>query len=325
MFSSLCEFPVFHLNAIGQEDNAPNYPLIAYPTLDELADQIVEVCDRYKIKSFIGFGVGAGANILSRFALKHPKHLEGLVLINPTASQASWTEWLYQKLNVYYLGSSLTNGLNGAIPECARNYLMWHHFGNQDETRNFDLIELYRNHFMGKSINAYNLSLFIDSFIRRTDLRIDRSNLEKNFKCSVLLVVGALSPHIDDSVNMNGRLNPVTSTWLKLQGCGMVLEEQPEKVVEALKLFIQGLGYSLAAYDRQRSLLKNNSLDQPPSYSSLLSRKLIDECEIITENTHGRLGDKIRSDGDKCQHIEKVEYMPASQDGRIIENPIQHC
>lgn len=318
---------MLHLNAIGQEDNAPNYPLVAYPTMDELADQILEVCDRFKIKNFIGFGVGAGANILSRFALKHPKYMEGLVLINPTASQASWTEWFYQKLNIYYLGSSLTTvGLNGGLPECARNYLMWHHFGTQDETRNFDLIELYKNHFMGKSINAYNLSLFIDSFIRRTDLRIDRRNLDKNFKCPILLVVGALSPHIDDSVNMNGRINPANSTWLKLQNCGMVLEEQPEKLTEALKLFIQGLGYSLAAYDRQRNQMRSNSLDQPPLYSSLLSRKTIDQCEIITENMHGlSLGDKNRSDGDKCQHIEKVEYMPASQDGRIIENPIQHC
>lgn len=195
---------------------------------------------------------------------------------------------------------------------------MWYHFGNQDETRNFDLIELYKNHFVGKTINAYNLSLFIDSFLKRTDLAIDRSDLNKNFKCSILLIVGSLSPHLQDSIDMNSRINPATSTWLKLQNCGMVLEEYPDKVTEALKLFIQGLGYSLASYDRQRNLIKNN-LDQMNDYQMLNH-----QFQHNNNLQNYSLGDNI-SDGDKCANIEKIDYEPANKDGHIIENPIERC
>lgn len=41
--------------------------------MDELANQLNFVMNHFNLKSFIGFGVGAGANILARFALAHPE------------------------------------------------------------------------------------------------------------------------------------------------------------------------------------------------------------------------------------------------------------
>lgn len=41
--------------------------------MDELADQLVQVVRHFNLKQFIGFGVGAGANILCRYALNHPE------------------------------------------------------------------------------------------------------------------------------------------------------------------------------------------------------------------------------------------------------------
>lgn len=41
--------------------------------MDELANQINYVLGHFGIKTFIAFGVGAGANILARFALVHPQ------------------------------------------------------------------------------------------------------------------------------------------------------------------------------------------------------------------------------------------------------------
>ena len=41
--------------------------------MDQLAEQLIDVLANYGIKRFIGFGVGAGANILCRFALAHPE------------------------------------------------------------------------------------------------------------------------------------------------------------------------------------------------------------------------------------------------------------
>ncbi len=64
--------------------------------------------------------------------------------------------------------------------------------------------------------------LFFDSYIRRTDLNIERTldplrrKEVRTLKMSVLNVTGALSPHVDDTVTFNGRLDPVTSTWMKV-------------------------------------------------------------------------------------------------------------
>jgi pimeloyl-ACP methyl ester carboxylesterase len=40
--------------------------------MDELAAQLLFVLSQFGLKSVIGLGVGAGANILARFAMQHP-------------------------------------------------------------------------------------------------------------------------------------------------------------------------------------------------------------------------------------------------------------
>ncbi|CAK9805166.1 Protein NDRG3 [Anthophora plagiata] len=90
--------------------------------MDELAEQLLFVLGHFGLKSVIGFGVGAGANILARFALAHPEKVNALCLINCVSTQAGWIEWGYQKLNVRHLRSQgMTQGV--------LDYLMWHHFG----------------------------------------------------------------------------------------------------------------------------------------------------------------------------------------------------
>jgi pimeloyl-ACP methyl ester carboxylesterase len=307
----LQSFCVFHINAPGMEDNAPQLPdNFNYPTLDQLAEQIANVCKFYSIKSFIGLGVGAGANILSRFALHNPDSVDGLFLINPTSTQSTWTEWLYQKLNVYYLGSFNNNGANNmsSFPQSTQDYLMWHHFGKVTDERNRDLIEIYRNYFTGKTINARNLALFIDSYIKRTDLGIVRGDKERNFKCSILVLCGAFSPHVEDTITMNSRLDPTNSTWMKLSDCGMVLEEQPAKVSEAFRLFLQGLGYALTAYERRRSSLRKMSVSSTSG----------DNVSGHAESTDSR-----KNSIDEEPNTEKVAVSP--QQVHIVENPIANC
>ena len=43
--------------------------------MDELGEQISDVVIHFDLKTFIGFGVGVGANILVRFALAHPERV----------------------------------------------------------------------------------------------------------------------------------------------------------------------------------------------------------------------------------------------------------
>ena len=45
------------------------------------------------------------------------------------------------------------------------------------------------------------------------------------------------------SENLYSKLDPSKSELLKLSDCSMVLEEQPEKIIKAVKLFLQGLGF----------------------------------------------------------------------------------
>ncbi|XP_060809489.1 protein NDRG3 isoform X5 [Amyelois transitella] len=234
MRALLENFCVYHVNAPGQEEGAPSLPEdYIYPTMDELANQLNYVLGHFGIKTFIGFGVGAGANILARFALAHPQKVDALALINCTSNQAGWIEWAYQKLNSRSLRSrGMTQGV--------LDYLMWHHFGRYPDERNHDLAQMYRTYFT-RNVNPTNLSMFIDSYVRRSDLGITRES--DSIKVPVLNITGALSPHVDDTVTFNGRLNPTKATWMKISDCGMVLEEQPGKISEAFRLFLQGEGY----------------------------------------------------------------------------------
>lgn len=245
-------FCVYHVNALGQQEGALALPLglgklatplakdYIYPTMDQLALTLLQVIDHYGIKSFIGFGVGAGANILSRFALCRPERVDGLVLVNGNAAQAGWIEWAYQKWNAWYLKSNM---MTAGVEE----YLLWHWFGNKTMETNTDLVNTYVQNV--KSINPVNLGHFIASYIKRTDLGIQREldpvkkRNAKNFSCPVMLVAGDNSPHLDDTVDMNGRLDPANSNWVKFGCGGMVMEETPGNMCEAFRLFLQGMGY----------------------------------------------------------------------------------
>ncbi|XP_066148069.1 protein NDRG3 isoform X2 [Euwallacea fornicatus] len=253
-------FCIYHVNAPGQEEGAQTLPEeFVYPSMDELADQLAHVVRHFNLKQFIGFGVGAGANILCRYTLNHPEMVSALCLINCVSTQPGWIEWGYQKLNTRYLRSKgMTQGV--------LDYLMWHHFGRNTEERNHDLVQVYKSYFE-RNVNPTNLALFIDSYVKRTDLNIQRDpdpnrKNASTLKVPVINITGAMSPHADDTVTFNGRLDPTNSSWMKISDCGMVLEEQPGKVSEAFRLFLQGEGYAIHVR-RRSSCMSVGSLGTP--------------------------------------------------------------
>lgn len=103
--------------------------------MDELAAQLLFVLSNFGLKSVVGFGVGAGANILARFALNHSDKVGALCLLNCNSTTSGWMEWGYQSFNARYLRSK---GMTQGVVD----YLMWHHFGRNPEERNHDLAQV---------------------------------------------------------------------------------------------------------------------------------------------------------------------------------------
>ena len=97
----LDHFCIYHIDAPGQQEDSEDLPVeYLYPTMDELSDMVGEVVNFFDIKRFIGFGIGAGANILCRYALWNPTRVEALVLVELVASNGGWIEWGYQKVSL---------------------------------------------------------------------------------------------------------------------------------------------------------------------------------------------------------------------------------
>uniref|UniRef100_A0A8C4QAA2 N-myc downstream regulated 1a n=1 Tax=Eptatretus burgeri TaxID=7764 RepID=A0A8C4QAA2_EPTBU len=232
-------FAVYHIDAPGAQQEAPQFPSgYQFPSMDQLAEMILPVIEHFSLKSVIGIGVGAGAYILTRFALNHPAFVEGLVLINIDTCAKGWIDWATSKL------SELTNTLT--------DILMTHHFSQDELLNNHDLVQMYREH-MAHDLNHHNLSLFVHSYDSRRDLDIMRPTgaltaHHKTLTCQVMLVVGDSSPVLDAVIECNSRLDPTSTTLLKMADCGGLPQVvQPGKLTEAFKYFLQGMGYMPSA------------------------------------------------------------------------------
>nr|BAU80760.1 n-myc downstream-regulated gene 1b [Danio rerio] len=239
MHEILQHFAVCHVDAPGQQEGASTLSTdYTYPSMDQLSESLPMVLNHFGLKSVIGMGVGAGANILARFALKHPDMVEGLVLINLSTQAEGFMDWAAQKI------TSWTH----ALPDTVISHL----FGKEEIHNNHELIATFRQ-LITSNINQSNLQQFVKSYKSRKDLEIERpvqgGNVNtKTLQCPALLIVGDNSPAVDAVVDSNSRMNPTTTTFLKMADCGGLPQvDQPGKLIEAFKYFIQGMGYMPSA------------------------------------------------------------------------------
>uniref|UniRef100_A0A7N8XZF0 N-myc downstream regulated 1a n=1 Tax=Mastacembelus armatus TaxID=205130 RepID=A0A7N8XZF0_9TELE len=228
-------FAVCHVDAPGQHEGANTFSTgYEYPSMDQLSETLPLVLKHFGLKSVIGMGIGAGAYILTRFALDYPNMVEGLVLININPCAEGWMDWAAHKIS----------GWTHAMPDMIISHL----FGKEEIHHNHDLIGTYRHHILN-DMNQFNLHLFVKSYESRRDLEIERpvpgSNV-RTLKCPSLLVVGDSSPAVEAVVECNTKLDPTKATLLKVKRT-VPLCPPPGKLTEAFKYFIQGMGYMPSA------------------------------------------------------------------------------
>ncbi|XP_069032153.1 protein NDRG1a [Embiotoca jacksoni] len=230
-------FAVCHVDAPGQHEGAKTFSTgYEYPSMDQLSETLPLVLKHFGLKSVIGMGIGAGSYILTRFALDYPNMVEGLLLININPCAEGWMDWAAHKIS----------GWTHAMPDM----LIGHLFGKEEIHNNHDLIGTYHHHIM-HDMNQFNLHLFVKSYESRRDLEIERpvpGSIVRTLKCPSLLVVGDSSPAVEAVVECNTKLDPTKTTLLKMADCGgMPQVDQPGKLTEAFKYFIQGMGYMPSA------------------------------------------------------------------------------
>ncbi|XP_030248504.1 protein NDRG1-like [Sparus aurata] len=281
MLEIIKNMPVCHVEAPGQNEGAKTLPTgYTYPTMDQLSEALPAVLKHFGLRNVIGLGVGAGAYILAKFALNHPDLVDGLVLINVNPNPEGIMDSVANKITEW----------THTLPDTVITHL----FGKEEIETNHDLIATYR-HYIATTMNQSNVSQFLRSYNSRGALEVERpvpggSINVRTLKCATLLVVGDNSPAVEAVVECNSKLNPTKTTLLKMADCGGLPQvDQPAKVIEALKYFIQGMGYmSSASMTRLRS--RTTSSSSITSFDGSRSRAHTNELQ--RSRTHSRTEEK---------------------------------
>ncbi|XP_028985133.1 protein NDRG1-like [Betta splendens] len=278
--------PVCHVEAPGQHEAAKTLPTAyIYPSMDQLSEALPTVLRHFGLRSVIGLGVGAGAYILARFALNHPDLVDGLVLININPNAEGLMHSVANKITEW----------THTLPD----QVIAHLFGKHEIQTNHDLIATYRHHIT-ITMNQSNVSQFFRSYNNRNTLEVERpvpgGNVNvRTLRCATLLVVGDHSPAVEAVVDCNAKLNPTNTTLLKMADCGGLPQvDQPAKVIEAFKYFIQGMGYlSSASMTRLRS--RTTSSSSFTSYDGSRGRTHTDELQRGRTYSHSTAEKRGRS------------------------------
>ncbi|KAG0554806.1 hypothetical protein KC19_12G120600 [Ceratodon purpureus] len=189
LFHNFC---IYHIDPPGHEDGAAeipnNQPLL---TVDDLADQVAEVLDHFKVHEMIGLGVGAGSYILNLFAIKYRERAIGLILVSPICRKPTWSEWIYNKamINIlYYCGAT----------SFVKDSLLQRYFSPEVRASSMgaEVLMNYRKHLDDHP--SRNMMRYMQAIHQRGDITESLAKL----KCRTLVIVGENSPFHCEAVHM---------------------------------------------------------------------------------------------------------------------------
>nr|KAG5686294.1 hypothetical protein BaRGS_033938 [Batillaria attramentaria] len=238
-----------HVDVPGQEDEAKDLPAdYTFPSMQSLGEDLVCVLDQLDVRSVIGLGEGAGANIVARFAMAQPDRVMGVCLIHCTGTTAGFMESMKDKLINWKLEQIGMNPTAETYPVPAPLWFdprtnayieIFEKAENKEQLQS--VIESFQESLRSK-INPRNLKRFVQAYMKRTNI-ID--NIGK-VKCPILMVTGTKSS-FNDAVHalfnrMRASLDKKSVDYLEVDGIANVLEERPERFAESFLYFLQGLG-----------------------------------------------------------------------------------
>lgn len=231
----LHNFCIYHISPPGHELGAaticPDDPV---PSLDGLADQIIEILNYFRLGAVMCMGVTAGAYILTLFAMKYRERVLGLILVSPLCRAPSWSEWFYNKVMtnmLYYYG------MCGLVTE----YLLQRYFSKEvrgsSEVPESDIVRACRK--LLDERQSANVTRFLEAINRRRDI----TGGLKRLKCRTLIFVGEHSTFHSEAIHLMSKLDRRYSALVEVQACGsMVTEEQPHAMLIPMEYFLMGYG-----------------------------------------------------------------------------------
>ncbi|XP_042975021.1 protein NDL1-like isoform X2 [Carya illinoinensis] len=231
----LHNFCIYHISPPGHELGAAAiFPDDPVPSVDDLADQIIEILNFFGLGEVMCMGVTAGAYILTLFALKNRERVLGLILVSPLCKAPSWTEWIYNKVMSNFL---YFYGVCGLVKECLLQRYFSKELRGSAGVPESDIVQACRRLLDERqSINVFR---FLQAINRRPDI----TKGLKRLTCRSLIFVGDSSPFHSEALHMNSKLDRRFSALVEVQACGsMVTEEQPHAMLIPMEFFFMGYG-----------------------------------------------------------------------------------
>jgi pimeloyl-ACP methyl ester carboxylesterase len=264
LFAGFC---IYHIDAPGQQEGAVKFDTsFHFPTIEQLSQQLSEVISHFKIRYFIGLGVGAGGTILLQYAVTNPSMVRALVLVGcPVQNVGLWRRPYWNTLTLTLQSFGVSNWV--------KNQFIDRWFSSKTKSSNAELIQIYKNELEKRQAN--NLVKFVQSYLHRPNL-VPKL---KQLTCKILAFCGKESTYIDELVELGSHqnINPSLVNTLAVCHClcllfsnmslivhiyfgsmvslevedaaGLLTVERPDFITEPFKLFLMGLGYRFSSFD----------------------------------------------------------------------------
>ena len=221
----------YHLTAPGHEPDARTLPQEDGLDIESLVTLVLAVIDRYSLTRAIGFGVGIGAAVLVRAALRRNDVFAGLILISPLLEPSG----VLEKVSVGADGM-LSRGFGLGLSRRTKDRFMCRWLKDDSREENPTLVQSLEDGL--DRLNPANLTRLLAADSWRDDVSAEL----KKIKAKVLVVTGkesALRHHAAEAFHL---FNPELSSWLDVHECGsLVHDEYPEQMAQSLSLFMQGI------------------------------------------------------------------------------------